>query len=66
MSIMDSDGHPHAGLFEHTLFFVRGNARLQVNATNIEGREMLERIGAVQVSQDDYERADALGKDGGQ
>jgi hypothetical protein len=62
MSIMDSDGHLTSTEFENPRFYLLRNTRITVNADNV-WRLTLERIGAQEVSQEEYEAADALRKD---
>jgi hypothetical protein len=62
MSIMDGYGHPSAEMFDNPRYYLLRNCRITVNADNV-WRQTLERIGAQEVSQEEYEAADALRKD---
>lgn len=63
MSIYDHYGHPTIDMFARPAYYLLAGMRVQLSADNTEWRENLEAIGAVEVSREDYERADALRED---
>jgi hypothetical protein len=62
MSIVDWDGQLTSAEFENPRYYLLRGTRITVNADNV-WRQTLERIGAEEVSKDEYEAADALRKD---